>query len=119
MTAKAPAQAPSPFRPPSITGNAMLSKDTLISVVSSPVAASLGDELALLDVATGRYYAFNPLGTRLWQWMQTPTRFGALLERIQAEYEVEESTCARDLAVWLEQLRSRGLVELRPDERGT
>jgi hypothetical protein len=98
----------------------MLSKDTLVSVVSGPVAASLGDELALLDVASGRYYAFNPLGTRLWQWMQPPTSFGALLARIQAEYAVEETTCARDLAVWLEQLRSRGLVELRrPDEGGT
>ncbi|MCO5762365.1 MAG: PqqD family protein [Chromatiaceae bacterium] len=97
----------------------MLTKDTLVSAAQGPVAAALGEEMALLDVDSGRYFAFNPIGTDLWCWMQTPTSFGTLLERIQTEYAVDEATCARDLQVWLERLQSRGLVEIRrPDGRG-
>lgn len=95
----------------------MFEKETLVCVASGPVAAELGDELALLDISSGRYYAFNDIGSRLWSWMQTPISVGSLLARIMAEYEIDESTCAQDLDLWLQQLQARGLiVTQRPEQ---
>jgi hypothetical protein len=90
--------------------------DVLEGAVIRPAAEAVSCELAgetvILEMASGRYYALDPIGTRVWQLLQTVSTAESLCERLVEEYEVDAATCRRDLAVLVKQMAENGLVSI-------
>jgi len=70
----------------------------------------LDGEAVLLDLAGGRYYGMNEVATFAWERIVEGVSFGELVERVQAEFEVDEATATKDLAALVEALLERGLA---------
>ena len=67
--------------------------------------------IVALNVETGTCHGFNPTAARIWQLLETPRSFAALLDALLVEYEVERGRCEAELAEALDQMRRDGLVE--------
>jgi Coenzyme PQQ synthesis protein D (PqqD) len=76
------------------------------------------DELVILDLARGEYFALDPIGARLWSGLQTGKAIGEIAREIVAEYDVEFDTALADLTALGDDLVARGLLvhEERPVE---
>jgi hypothetical protein len=67
-----------------------------------PVAGGVADLEAI--------YTLNEVGSRIWELLTEPISVRRLVDVIQAEYDVSRDDATRDVAEFLEVLRSAGLL---------
>jgi hypothetical protein len=77
------------------------------------LASAFGRELVILSLKDGVYYGLEDVGARVWELLQRPIRVSAIRDTLVAEYEVEPGRCGRDLRKLLQDLATRGLVDVR------
>lgn len=87
-----------------------LKDDTTLVTTDGPVATRVPGETVILDADSGRYFGLDGVGSRVWELLATPTRFGDLVDAVVAEYDVERSRCEGDLRSLVADLRKAGLV---------
>ena len=81
-------------------------------IVRSPdqISGDLDGKVVLLSIENGEYYNMNEVGSRIWALLEKPVTFGALIEQLLAEFEVERPTCEQEAVAFLRQLQSDKLV---------
>lgn len=79
---------------------------------SEAISCELAGETVILDMASGRYFALDPVGTRVWEWIQRSCTVASLCDWLQQEYDVDPALCRQDISILLEQLAAHGLVKL-------
>ena len=79
---------------------------------SPAVRASVsGDGLVLLDVDGGLVLSANAVGARIWQLIEQALTPGEIAARIGDEYDVPRERADRDVLLFIQALRTRGLVD--------
>ena len=76
-------------------------------------ARQFDDELLLLDLERGQYFALNVVGTRIWQALvagSTPAEVAALLA---VDYDAAQDTLLCDCIALADELVACGLLEAR------
>lgn len=76
------------------------------------VSRVLDGEAVLLDLASGKYFGLNEVGSRLWEHVQEEIAFSELLRKLHTEYEVDIADLRRDVEELLGELESKGLITL-------
>jgi hypothetical protein len=76
------------------------------------VTAPLGDETAMLDLASGSYYILDDIAAVIWASLQTPTTAAQLCAALQQRYDVTPSQCEADVMPFLQALHGQGLVRI-------
>ena len=79
------------------------------------VAASLGEELAVLDMASGSYLGFNATAAHVWRLLDQPRTLGALCQAMTQEFDVDADRCRAELHELLDQMLAAGLIQTRHD----
>lgn len=89
------------------------SDETLLQASPGNLSSELEDETVILNVDRGVYYGMNPVAAFVWSKLENPQTFGEVRESIMAEFDVDDSTCRRDLAALLTNLVDAGLVAVK------
>jgi hypothetical protein len=76
------------------------------------ILRSTGDEAVVLNLASGLYYAINPLGLRMLQVLNQVISIVTDLAILLAEYAVDPLVLRSDMQTLLDTLLEQGLVEL-------
>lgn len=71
-----------------------------------------GDTTVLLDVNGGMYYTLNEVGGRIWELLGEGVAVPAIVERLQAEYDVAPETLAADTEGLIDRLLKAKLVKV-------
>jgi hypothetical protein len=80
------------------------------------VAANLGEELAVLDMAKGSYLGFNATAAQIWRLLDTPRTLDALCQALLLEFEIEDERCRADVTALLDRLAAAGMVRIEDGE---
>jgi len=88
--------------------------DTRIRMAPGQSSSVLGKETIVLNYKLGNYYELNEIGGFIWALLQDNSALsvGELQERILSEFDVEQSVCQQELALFLENLLREKLIEL-------
>jgi hypothetical protein len=79
------------------------------------VAASAHDEgLVLMDVATGRLFASNRTGARIWEGLTQQQSVPAIAAALSDHYGISLDAARACVTTFLAQLVEHRLVEVRP-----
>jgi hypothetical protein len=70
----------------------------------------LGDETNVLSLPTSRYYTITGVGTRIVELLGEETSFEDLVHVVVTEYEVDPTEARRDIAAFIERLRTSELL---------
>jgi hypothetical protein len=89
----------------------VISLKTIVVASKENVSCSLGDEEAILDMRSGRYYGLDSVGRCIWKLLDRPKSVEELRAAILQEYAVDPAKCESDLLALLEKLRMEGLVK--------
>ncbi|MBX3466783.1 MAG: PqqD family protein [Planctomycetes bacterium] len=74
----------------------------------------LEGEAVLLHLDVGRYFALDPVGTRIWALLrEREGDLAAVLDGILAEFDVAREEAARDLLALLDELVAERLVRVQ------
>lgn len=77
--------------------------------------ATIGDELVLLNVDSLAYFEFNEVGADIWQMLAAgPLTFDAVVERLLAEYDVDEARCRGAVSTFVASSQAKGLLVVAP-----
>lgn len=74
------------------------------------LSQDVGGEAVLLDLASEHYFGLNPVGTRIWQLLETPTALSELYRLLCSEFQVDPMQIERDLLTLIGELSAAGLV---------
>lgn len=86
--------------------------DSRIRVNDDVLFQELHGEGVLLNLKTGVYLGLDPVGTRVWQLLETHSLLSEILAALLVEYEVPEERCAQDLVALVADMERQGLVTL-------
>ena len=86
--------------------------DSTVVCAGNQVSSSLEDGAVLLDLDSGVYYGFNPIGFHIWTLMKSPIRIGHLLSCLLEDYEVDPQVCEQEVLDLARSLASEGLIQV-------
>lgn len=89
-----------------------LSLDARLVCPPEVLSRVLDGEAVLLDLAGGRYFGANEVGSFAWERIIEGTTLGELVARVTAEFEADEPTAEADLRRFVADLLDRGLARI-------
>ena len=87
-----------------------LSAASIVARGDGFIEAEIDNEIVALNIETGTCYGLNRVGSRIWALIEVPSRVEDVCAKLIAEYDVEPTTCERQVLDLLEELRAEGLV---------
>lgn len=90
----------------------MIDRDSLIERTGDLASASMGHELAMMDLESGAYYVLAPVAAFIWSHLAAPTTPAALCDTLLQEYDVSRERCEADVLPFLRKLHAKGLVRI-------
>ncbi len=80
------------------------------------LGSSIDSEVVLFDDEKGTYFGLNPIGSRIWELLDTPKRLGELIVALTERYDVSVSQCEAEVVAFLQHLQGKGLLEVSSPE---
>jgi hypothetical protein len=68
-------------------------------------------EVMAMSVERGACYGLDPIGSRVWELVETPISIADLVDRLTREYDVEAEVCRSDVCALLVQLQAEGMIQ--------
>jgi hypothetical protein len=80
------------------------------SVSADVVFRDLDGEAVCLNLATGKYFGLNSLGTHIWKLLEEHGQLEPVLAMLQEEYDAPRENLERDLLRLVDELVDKGLI---------
>ena len=74
------------------------------------MARTVGDDLVILDVRSGRYFELNDVGSLVWERLEHDVDVESLVDAVAAEFDAPRDVVFADVEVLLGDLIKAGLV---------
>jgi hypothetical protein len=84
--------------------------DEKLTVSGDVVYREIEGEAVLLDLASGRYFGLNAVGTRVWAVLAGGGRVDDAVAAIAEEFDASETQIAADVRALVDTLVARGLL---------
>src|SRR5579863_6172479 len=89
-----------------------ISNRSVVVAAKDQVSCVLAGEASILNVKSGVYYGLDPVGARIWNFVQEPRSVGEIHTAITNEFDVDPEQCERDILVLLTKLAEEGLIQV-------
>jgi Coenzyme PQQ synthesis protein D (PqqD) len=83
-----------------------------ISISPEVIARKLGNEIVLLDLASGTYFGLDPIGARLWQLLDAGKSLATVCDVMVDEYQVSREVLERDALDLAHELAENNLIRV-------
>jgi Coenzyme PQQ synthesis protein D (PqqD) len=77
--------------------------------------ATVGEELMMMDVESGNYYALDSIGRRIWELIAEPATVAGLCAQLTAEYDVAPEVCEAEVLDLLGKLAEHRLINVKSE----
>ncbi|MEW5871918.1 MAG: PqqD family protein [Chloroflexota bacterium] len=89
----------------------MVTPKSSLSIPADVLFHELAGEAVLLNLATGKYFGLDEVGTRMWQLLAEHHQTEPVVQALLQEYDVPEEQLRSDLLVLVDKLIEHGLVQ--------
>jgi hypothetical protein len=83
-----------------------------VTLPEEVLVSGLEEESVLLNLESEHYYGLDEVGTRMFSVLTTSNSIEAAFETLSKEYDVDQEVLRQDLISLVDQLVSKGLVEI-------
>jgi hypothetical protein len=90
----------------------VLPTTAVVRPTTGQVSTDLGGEVAILHIESGKYFALNGVGARVWELVANGSTIDDILATLLDEFDIDAERCERDLTQLLLELEERRLVEI-------
>lgn len=75
------------------------------------IAGQIDEEMVMVDIDKGNYFAFNAVATRIWELLETPRSMEELCGLLLEEYEVSLTQCRAEVERHLTKMEESSLIQ--------
>jgi hypothetical protein len=91
---------------------AAITEKTVISRNASVLTAEVEGEIVMMSIEKGLYFGLDDIASDIWKRIEPPCSFGALVDRLVADYEADRATVAADVQTLLGRMAAQDVVRL-------
>lgn len=91
----------------------MVDESTRLQTSTHVHARTFDEELVILDLERGQYYALDEVGARAWQCLSAGASVGEAADALLADYDAARATIVTDLIGLASEWIALGLVQRR------
>ena len=73
---------------------------------------AMDDETVMMSLEKGEYYCLPPIGTQIWQILETPRQVSELCDLLVSDFDVTREQCEKDVLFFLNQMAEKEIVKL-------
>ena len=74
------------------------------------ISGQLHDQLVMIDIDKGQYFALNTIGTRIWELIEDARTIEEICALLLEEFDVDPNQCKTDVEEYLEEMKSLDLI---------
>lgn len=79
------------------------------------LSSNIDEETILLSIAKSKYFGIDPIGTTIWNLLDTPMSIGQIITDLERQYNVSRRQCQEDVLMFLEHLLTEDLLTVADD----
>jgi hypothetical protein len=76
------------------------------------LSTDLDQETVLMSIEAGAYYGMAGTARTIWEKLQTPMTFAALVDEMVKQYAITPEACAAELQGFLGEMEQEGLLHV-------
>ena len=89
-----------------------ISRETTVVRSEDFLASTVGNELVMISIERGHYYALDDIGSRVWELLAKPITVADLCALLQPHFAVTPEQCEADVLAFLAELHEEGMVQV-------
>lgn len=83
-----------------------------VTIPPQVLVNQIGEEMVILDLASGTYFGLNPVGAQIWQLLSAGKTIAETCKAMVENYDVSPSEIERDVINLANELLSKNLVQI-------
>ena len=91
---------------------ATIGLESVVAKSDNFVESSVDGEAILMHLDEGSFSSLKSTGLRIWELLDTPKAVSQICSDLMGEFDVEASVCEEQTLSFLDELNSRGLIQL-------
>ena len=96
-----------------MTGKRYLTMDSVVQRDPDQIAAKVDDDVVMVNVETGYYYAVSDVAREIWEAIERPRMISELIDVLSRTYDVDRPTCEAQTISFLEHLLAERLLRVK------
>jgi hypothetical protein len=76
------------------------------------ISTVIDNETVILSLSKGEYFGLDPVASRIWELIETPTKVGNLVDSILEDFDVDRQTCETDVLAFVHDMVDKKMVLL-------
>ncbi len=88
-----------------------LKMDSKLSRNADIIFSDMDGETVMMSIDNGEYYGINPIGSRIWNALETPHTPSEIIDMLLPHFDVTRDQCARDVIPFLERMVEKGIIK--------
>jgi hypothetical protein len=92
------------------TAKTEIGPDTVLHRKTDTLFNQIDGEVVMLSIENSEYYGMDKVGSRIWELLEQPHSFKALVTALMDEYEVSEEQCSNETLAFLKKLTDKELI---------
>jgi hypothetical protein len=86
--------------------------EDMLSRAQEMLSTELDQEIILMSIDAGAYYGLKGPARSIWEKLDSPLTFSALVDMLVKEYRITPEVCAADLNGFLAEMEREGLLHV-------
>lgn len=91
-----------------------ISPDTVVRRVPDLETRDMDGESVMMSIERGKYYGMDPVGSRIWELLDSPRSVSSLCDVLVEEFDIDRTQCMVQVIEFLERLSSERLIATEP-----
>jgi hypothetical protein len=91
----------------------LINQSTMVNQAKGAIVSDMAGEKVMLSVKNGKYYNLGNIGGAIWDYIESPLSVIELVQKLKEVFEVDTEECNKEVTIFLEQLYSEGLIEIK------
>jgi hypothetical protein len=91
----------------------MLTLHSIVQRDPEVIAAEADQDLMMVSVATGNYYAVSDIAREIWDTIEKPIRVSDLVGSLMENYKIDLCSCQGQTLSFLKDLLNEGLLKVQ------
>lgn len=89
-----------------------MNKNSMLKLAKSINCTELAGEKVMIDFESGKYFLLKGVANDIWDFLENPITVSEIINKLLAEYEIDEATCSESVFTFLQQLLEYNFVEV-------
>lgn len=76
------------------------------------VFSQMDDEIVMMNLEKGEYYGISPVGSRIWELLETPQTVDDICRTLCKEYAVSPEKCTEEVLIFITQMKEKNIITI-------